>query len=144
MSRLHGIRTHWREPIKDLLLPLGMAVFFLGSYAMIKYFQNYTLEPTPLAADTVGSEETLSVPRKGEPVVSEKTALPDDAPYITDTRTVREYEGVIGVYDCFDEPTRIYDIDVSFLSYSDRALLREGITFDSMGEACDFVESLDS
>lgn len=145
MSRQNGNTKRFKEPIKDLLLPLGMAVFFLGSYTMIKHFRNYTIEPTPLVVDTVGNEEMLSVSREEIPAMeSDGQTIPDDAPYITDTRTVREYEGVIGVYDCFEQLLAVYDIDVSMLSYSDRALLREGILFSSTGEACDFIESLDS
>lgn len=145
MSRQNGNTKRFWESIKDLLLPFCMAVFFLGSYTMIKHFRNYTFEPTSLAADTVGNEEMLSVSREEIPAMeSDEQTISDDAPYITDTRTVREYEGVIGVYDCFDRLLTVYDIDVSFLPYSDRAMLREGILFSSTGEACDFIESLDS
>lgn len=139
MNRIRAVTAR----LKDYWLLTGMAVFFALSYFLIHHFQSYTVFPVeteplqntfePASVRELSEEQSLSV-----------TGKTDELPLITDTRTVKEYKGILGVYDCFGNLLESFDADVSALPFKDRQLLQEGVIFDSEGEMRNFLETLDS
>lgn len=126
----------------EILFPLGilflMATFFFATKSALHRFSFYSLSPYEEETETLVPKKALSATASGEENVA------PDAPYITDTRTVKESHGILGIYDCFDNLLETFDIDLTRLPIKDRELLREGVVFASEGEARDFLESFDS
>ena len=92
---------------------------------------------------------TPSVEKTSPPAIKTSENMPPDneeefSALITDTRTLKEYRGVIGIFDCFGCLLGSFDIDVSLLPYADRKSLDEGIVFANENEMRDFLASLDS
>ena len=145
--------------IKDYGIFVFLIIYFIISYYLVSHFSGYSYTITPAesspppaapaqsSADGVDSTvqtENLDFLPQGE---SESRISDDKSAYIpniTDTRTIKEYRGIIGIYDCFGELLGTHETDLSLLPFTDRSALCEGIMFDSEGEMRDFLESLDS
>lgn len=132
-----------------------LAVYFVICYYLVSHFSeySYTITPAESSPSTVTPVQNLtSAPDDSPepealnfPAQSSITDKKDEyIPLITDTRTVKEYHGAIGIYDCFGELLEIHETDLSILPFTDRSALTEGIMFDSEGEMRNFLESLDS
>lgn len=113
---------------------LLFAAVLVTSYLAILNSDSFTVSKTA-ASDSVDDRAMPEV---------ELMDTSDEVPYIIDTRTVKEYRGSIGIYDCFGTLVGTYDADLHFLPTEDRKRLEEGITFDSEPEMTEFLESFDS
>jgi hypothetical protein len=121
---------------KDYMFFLLMILYFCFCYLAVNKFEVYsvTQKANPACANP-------------ENVVEEHSAFSDseeDIPHIYDTRTLRQYRGGIGIFDCFDSLIGSFDIDVALLPYEDRKSLEQGIVFANENEMKEFLESLDS
>lgn len=143
MTRKRGdiMKKITMRSLRDMLFPCGtvllMLLFFFAAKTILRRFDFYSLSPAV-------EENALSAVREAQSVQTSDTDARADAPYITETRTVRETRGVLGIYDCFGNLLETCDAELSYLPSGDRALLREGVVFSSEGELRDFLESLDS
>ena len=135
---LARFREEYRFSLGMILL---MICFFASVRAALLRFDFYSLTPVQN-----GNGEDYAVPKNSLSVQAsgEKDETEEKIPYITDTRTVKEYRGVLGLYDCFDNLLETFDADLSMLPLNDRDLLREGVVFANEGDATDFIESLNS
>ena len=142
---------------KEYGIFIVLAVYFAMCYFLISRFDSsYTITPQEngeerTVSQVQASENDTSLMQTGLSAQSEEKESSaaseideNDIPYITDTRTVKEYHGGLGIYNCFDELLGSFDIDLSILPSANREALKEGIIFDSDGEMQDFLESLDS
>lgn len=133
----------WNVMRGDIPLSLGFlllaAGFLLTVRTALHRFDFYSLTPVGAEVQTARDEPTES-----DGAEQEKTADRTEIPYITDTRTVREYRGILGVYDCFGNLLETFDADLTVLPPQDRTLLCDGMVFASEGEMRNFLESLNS
>lgn len=120
---------------KDQIALILIALYFCLCYFTVSQFDIYSVTP--------------SVEKTSPPAIKTSENMPPDneeefSALITDTRTLKEYRGVIGIFDCFGCLLGSFDIDVSLLPYADRKSLDEGIVFANENEMRDFLASLDS
>lgn len=144
---------------------LFFAAYFLLCYFLVAKFDDRVYTLTPPQSEALPMQQRGTANTGAQKRTETETAMPAfdtpdagaqesaggaestagrDAPYITDTRTVRTYRGGIGIYNCFDELIGSFDIDTALLPAADRESLAQGILFDSEGEMRNFLESLDS
>ena len=122
---------------KDYMIFVILALYFAVCYFAVSNFEIYSVtEKTDMGFSL---PESFSV-MKNTP----ETENDESAPLITDTRTLKEYRGVIGIFDCFGCLLGSFDIEVALLPYADRKSLDDGIVFANENEMRDFLATLDS
>ncbi len=142
MPSVKSKRSAIFKTLKETLPFVLSGVFLCAVVYLISFFESYTFsekEADRHTADALSSTEEHFFKAEHDENVKANTA-----PYITDTRTVAEYENGLGIYDCFGELIETFETNLSLLSAADRKLLKEGIVFDSEGEMRDFLESFGS
>ena len=127
--------------ILDYGLFIFLTLFFAVSYFAVRNFDVYTNSPAEYDNSYLHAEEVLL---QDNIEISAHENSQADIPLITDTRQIREYRGIIGIYDCYGELVECFDADVSALPLADRKILENGIEFCNESEMRDFLESFAS
>lgn len=130
------------KTLKETLPFVLSGAFLCAGVYLISFFESYTFSEK--GADGHTAESLSSTEERFLAPESDENVKANTPPYITDTRTVAEYENGLGIYDCFGELVETFETNLSILSAADRKLLKEGIVFDSEGEMRDFLESFGS
>ena len=131
-------KESYRFVIEVLFLVFLIIVPF-ASYFGVAHWKSYSFSDSVITVEPQGIIEGSAMHNPENPSESE-----NDIPYITETRTVKEYRGGLGVYDCFGNLLASYETNLSVLTKEDRKNLREGIVFPSESETYEFIESFDS
>lgn len=136
-------KTYLKNVSHGLVLELVcLAVLIIvpfASYFGVAHWKSYSFSDSVITVEPQGIIEGSAMHNPENPAESE-----NDIPYITETRTVKEYRGGLGVYDCFGNLLASYETNLSVLTNEDRKSLKAGIVFKNESETYEFIESFDS